>query len=103
MVFDITQLKKIRKQVNLTQFQFAQKAGVSQSMIAKIESGRLDPTYTKVKKIENALNDLTRSHEKEARDFCNKGPISVETLAELLAATWDKGYNYAVRYFYERD
>ena|SRR3989344_2069382 len=77
MVFDITQLKKIRKQLDLTQFQFANKAGISQSMVAKIEAGRLDPTYSYVKKIEQTLGLLTKHHEKEAKDIMNKLIISV--------------------------
>lgn len=77
MVFDITQLKKVRKQLNLTQHQFAQKAGISQSLIAKIESGKLDPTYSKVKKIEQALELLTKHHEKQAKDIMNKNIISI--------------------------
>jgi|TARA_Y100000034_G_C6910215_1_gene424229 predicted transcriptional regulator len=77
MVFDITQLKKIRKQLELTQHQFASKAQISQSMIAKIESNRLDPTYSKVKKIEEALDLLTKEQEKEAKDIMNKSIISI--------------------------
>ena len=78
MVFDITQLKKIRKQLNLTQHEFAIKAGISQSMVAKIESNKLDPTYSKVKRIENALELLTKHHEKEAYEIVNKNIISVD-------------------------
>lgn len=77
MVFDISHLKKIRKQLGITQRQFAQKAGISQSMIAKIEAGRLDPAYSKVKRIEQALELLTKSHEKEAKDIMNKKIISI--------------------------
>src|SRR3989344_4848439 len=73
MVFDITQLKRIRKQLELTQQQFAQLAGISQSMVAKIESGRLDPTYSYVKKIEETIALLTKHEEKEAKDvICEK-------------------------------
>lgn len=79
MVFDITQLKKIRKQLCLTQFQFAQKAGISQSMIAKIEAGKLDPTYSYVKKIESTLELLTKHHEKTALEMMNKHIISVDS------------------------
>lgn len=69
MVFDLTHLKKLRKQLELTQHQFAQKIGISQSMLAKIEAGKLDPTYSYVKKIEIAIDFLTKSEEKEARDI----------------------------------
>ena len=78
MVFDITHLKKIRKQLDLTQHKFAQKIGISQSMIAKIESGKLDPTYSYIKKIENAINSLTQNKEKEAKDIMIKKIISVK-------------------------
>ncbi|MAG52494.1 MAG: hypothetical protein CMH62_00855 [Nanoarchaeota archaeon] len=78
MVFDITHLKKIRKQLNLTQHQFAKTAGLSQSLIAKIESGKLDPTYSKVKKIEQALEILAKKHEKEAREIMVRKIISVQ-------------------------
>jgi len=79
MVFDITQLKKIRKQIGLTQHQFALKAGISQSMVTKIESGKLDPTYSKVKKIEQTLELLTRNFGKEAKDIMTKKIISINT------------------------
>ena len=77
MVFDITQLKKIRKRLDLTQHEFAIKAGISQSMVAKIEANRLDPTYSNVKKIEQALVLLTKKDEKEAKDIMTKNIISV--------------------------
>lgn len=78
MVFDITQLKKIRKQIGLTQHQFASKAGISQSLIAKIEAEKLDPTYSKVKKIEQALELLTKALGKEAKDMMAKRIISIK-------------------------
>lgn len=78
MIFDITQLKKIRKHLDLTQHQLAQKIGISQSMIAKIESGKLDPTYSYVKKIENAINLLTKHEEKEAKDIMIKKMITAK-------------------------
>ena len=77
MVFDITNLRKIRKQIGLTQYKFANQAGISQSMIAKIESGRLDPTYSKVKQIEQALESLTKQQEKTANEIMNKKIISI--------------------------
>ena len=78
MVFDISQLKKIRKQLEMTQNQFAKKVGISQSMIAKIESGKLDPTYSYVKKIENAINSLTKHEEKEAQEVMAKNIITAK-------------------------
>ena len=77
MVFDITNLKRIRKQLNLTQHEFAKKAGISQSMVAKIESGKLDPTYSYVKKIEQAIEQLTKTEELGAKDIMNTKVITV--------------------------
>lgn len=76
MVFDIEQLRKIRKYIDLTQSEFAKIAGISQSMVAKIESGKLDPTYSYVKKIEDALSSLTKEHDKKAKDIMTENIIS---------------------------
>jgi DNA-binding transcriptional regulator YiaG len=40
---DPKQLKKIRVQLGITQSELAKAAGVSQSLIAKLESGLVDP------------------------------------------------------------
>ena len=77
MVFDLQHLKNIRKHLNLTQNQFAKEIGINQSMIAKIEAGKLDPTYSYVKKIENAVNSLTHQHGKEAKDIMVTKIVSI--------------------------
>lgn len=87
MVFDINQLKKIRKQLNLTQHQLSQKIGISQSMIAKIESSKLDPTYSYVKKIELAINELTKKEETTAEEIMHKKIISVKKETLLVEIT----------------
>ncbi len=69
---------EIRKRLGMTQKQFANQAGVSQSMIAKIEGGRLDPSYSNVKKIEALVNTLTREKEIDARELMVKKIISVQ-------------------------
>ncbi|MBU2637679.1 MAG: CBS domain-containing protein [Nanoarchaeota archaeon] len=62
-MFEISQLKQIRRLLNITQSNFARIAKVSQSMIAKIESGKIDPSYSNVKRISEAIERL--KHEKE--------------------------------------
>ncbi len=69
MTLDISQLRKIRKALDMTQHQFAREIGISQSMVAKIESGRLDPTYSYVKKIDSALNAMMHKEEKTAQEI----------------------------------
>ncbi len=87
MVFDITQLKKIRKQLNLTQNQFAKESGVSQSLIAKIESSNLDPTYSKVKKIEVAIEKLSKIKEIKAKEIMTKNLIWIDKKEKLPKIT----------------
>ena len=85
MVFDITYLKKIRKQLNLTQYQFAKEAQISQSMVAKIESGKLDPTYSYVKRIEETIQILTKNQDKEkqAKDIMHRTIITLNKYEKL--------------------
>ncbi|MBN1170352.1 CBS domain-containing protein [Candidatus Micrarchaeota archaeon] len=52
---DIKKIGKMRKQLGITQKQLADLAGVSQSLIAKIESEKIDPAYSKVTQIMQAL------------------------------------------------
>ena len=51
MTYELEEIKKIRKSLGLTQAELAKRADVSQSIIAKIESGSIDPTLSKAKKI----------------------------------------------------
>ena len=78
MPYELEEIKHIRKKLGLTQFQLAQRANVSQSLIAKIEAGRLDPTYTNAKKVFTALSDLEKKKELKAKDIMNKKIISVK-------------------------
>ena len=77
-MFDINNLKKIRIALGLTQCEFSKKAGVSQSLIAKIESGKVDPTYSKVKQIEEALNLLSSKKEPHIDNVMTKKIITAK-------------------------
>lgn len=92
MVFDITQLRKIRKQLDMTQHSLAKEIGISQSMIAKIESGKLDPTYSYVKKIEDRIMHLTKGDEKEAKDLMHVKVISAgkDTLVKEVVSMMNR-------------
>ena len=78
MTYELEEIKKIRKKIGLTQTELANRSGVSQSLIAKIESGRIDPTYTKTQKIFAALSDLEKKEEIKAGQLMNSKLISVE-------------------------
>ena len=53
-------IEKRRRALNLNQKQLAIQAGVSQSLIAKIETGRINPSYSKTKAIFDTLTLLER-------------------------------------------
>ena len=77
MPYELAEIKKIRKSLGLTQTDLAKRANVSQSLIAKIESEKIDPTFTKTKKIFETLNDLENKEEIKADELMNKKIISV--------------------------
>jgi len=77
MLFDIFQLKRIRKQLGLTQTELAKASGVSQSLIAKIESRKIDPSYSIVKRIAEAIEKMQSEHEAEAKDIMVRKVVTV--------------------------
>ena len=77
MQYEISEIKSIRKQLGITQAELAKQAGVSQSLITKIEAGLLDPSYSNVKKIFEVLNNLSKSKELKAKDIMNKKLIFI--------------------------
>ena len=60
MLPDLSEIKARRKHHNLTQSQLAALSGVSQSMIAKLEAGKIVPSYDKAKRL---FDTLERLHE----------------------------------------
>ena len=55
MLPQLDEIPKKRKALGLTQSKLAQLAGVSQSIIAKIESGTVDPSYSIAKRLIESL------------------------------------------------
>ena len=77
MVYELKDIKEIRKKAGLTQHQLAKKAGVSQSLIAKVEAGVLDPTFSNAKKIFAALDSLSAKEEIKADKIMKKKIVTV--------------------------
>jgi predicted transcriptional regulator len=71
MFNDLADIKILRKKMGLTQGALAKRAGVSQSLIAKIESSKIDPTFTNAKKIFDTLANMTRKSGAKAFDLMN--------------------------------
>lgn len=94
MPYEINNLKKVRKQLGLTQTEFSKEAGVSQSLIAKTESGKIDPTYSKVQKIFEALDRLSKNKELSAREMMVKSVVTAkpgDRVVDTVKAMHKKG------------
>jgi len=72
------QLKKIRTQLGYTQGALAKAAGVSQSIIAKIEAGNVDPTFNTLSAISRALRATTTKQGKKAEDVMSSPVVGVQ-------------------------
>ena len=78
MLPDKSVIKSRRKKSGLTQKTLAKDAGISQSLLAKLESGKTEASYDKVKRIFEVLDLFERKDEKKAGDIMTKDVISVK-------------------------
>jgi predicted transcriptional regulator len=93
---DLDKIRQMRKRLNLSQRELANLAGVSQSLIAKIERGSIDPSYSNVRKILMAFEDVLRRRKVEGMksgaqltvgDLATKGVITVGPDQNIAEAT----------------
>ena len=87
-LIDPKQLKKVRVQTGITQSHLARIAGVSQSIVAKLESGKVDPTFSTIVSLSNALNSSIATRGKKASDVMTSPVIGVqetETLSKCVS------------------
>jgi len=73
----LDEIGRRRRLLAKSQKQLAYLAGVSQSMIAKIESKRISPSYLKTKAIFDTLEGLERRNEFKAKDVSHAKVVSV--------------------------
>ncbi len=92
---DIRRIKELRKKLGITQHQLAKMAGVSQSLVAKVEAGSIDPAYSKVKKIIEVLQREHYSKEKAAKEIMNAGVKTVSS-SEPLSSAATKMRKYSI-------
>lgn len=90
------QLKKIRTQIGYTQAALAEAAGVSQSIIAKIEAGSVDPTYNTLVSISRALAAGVEKRGGKASGVMSSPVIGVHEgtrLSECVKVMKKKGFS----------
>ncbi|HSB46512.1 MAG TPA: CBS domain-containing protein [Candidatus Bilamarchaeum sp.] len=85
-MLEVERIGKLRKQLGLTQKELATLAGVSQSLIAKIESGKIDPAYSKVMQILSALENEHSKGKKTAGQIMSAGLAFVSPNDRITAA-----------------
>jgi predicted transcriptional regulator len=83
---ELEEIKILRKKFGLTQSALAKGAGVSQSLITKIESRKIDPTFSKMRKILDYLRGLHERHAVKAKDIMVKRIISIKPEAKIKDA-----------------
>jgi predicted transcriptional regulator len=88
MYEELPEIKKIRKKLGLTQRELAEKAGISQSLLAKIESGKINPTYTKTVRIFRILEEAAKKQKISIEEVVNRKIISTrpeENIQNVIA------------------
>lgn len=86
-LYELSDIKRLRKMLGVTQAGLAKLSGVSQSLIAKIESGKVDPSYMKAKRIFEVLEHLQRREAIRVSEIMTKNVIYVNeesTVSEAI-------------------
>ena len=78
---ELKKIKKMRQKLGITQAELSKLTNVSQSMITKIERGKIEPSYSIARKILVTLEQEIKGKNKQvkARDVCSKKIISVKS------------------------
>jgi predicted transcriptional regulator len=89
-------IAKRRRQLGLKQSELAKMAGVSQSLIAKLEAGTIESSYTKVKTIFDVLERLEFKTKIQAEKVLHSEVVTVqksEPISKVVKLMKDHGYS----------
>lgn len=94
----VSDIKKMRKQLDMTQNELARASQVSQSTIAKLERNTISASYEIVTRVFNALESegKVRKIRKTAKDVLHASIVAINddaTLAEVSETMKKRGYS----------
>jgi predicted transcriptional regulator len=86
---DETEIKKLRKSLDITQSELASLSGVSQSTIAKMERGSIRGSYSAVVRIFEVLQEemSKRREGMKAKDVASTNIVSIQASEKVKRAT----------------
>ncbi|MEM0155732.1 MAG: CBS domain-containing protein [Thermoplasmataceae archaeon] len=99
MLPSIDDLRKMRKNLGISQKELARVSGVSQSYIARLEKGSINPAYDKVRKIFDYLNrsgQRARNIDLTVENIMTKNPVTcfpTDSIISALNIMRQKGYS----------
>ncbi|HID15819.1 MAG TPA: CBS domain-containing protein [Candidatus Atribacteria bacterium] len=96
MLPSLKEIARKRRMLGLTQKELAKLAGVSQSFIAKIESGKISPSYTRVKAIFDVLFQLENRLSFRAKHIMHNEVVGVQkedSVSRAVQLMMDYGYS----------
>jgi len=74
---ELTEIKRRRKELELSQTELAKMANISQPLLAKIEANQIQPAYDKAKRIFLALESIQTSQGLTAKQIMSKHIFAV--------------------------
>lgn len=82
-------IKRIRKSLDITQMELANASGVSQSTIAKIERGRMSASYETVVKLFETLEGMRKSEKRDltAADVASDKVVTIQSTDKVHQAS----------------
>lgn len=78
------EIRQLRKMAGLTQKELAKRAGVSQSLVARIETGTVDPRLSTLKRIVDAI--ATTQEGRTARDIMHSPVVTINVMEPVYKA-----------------
>jgi predicted transcriptional regulator len=92
---ELKEIRKRRERLRISQRKLANDLGISQSTIAKIESGKTNPTYRVVVQIFEHLDSVNAVNMGKAVDIASRPVVSVrlrQTVRQVVGLLQARGY-----------